>query len=63
MESEAWSSKTCGGCGRIRHNLGGSDVFKCPHAVCGLVRPRDWNAARTIFLMNVESCVGRISNY
>ena len=61
--TEAWSSKTCGNCGRIKHNLGGSDVYKCIHTDCKLTRPRDWNAARTIFLMNVESSVGQILNY
>lgn len=38
-------------------------VLKFISVVCGLVRPRDWNAARTIFLMNVGSCIGRITNY
>lgn len=46
--SEAYTSKTCGRCGRIHDKLGGSKVFKCPS--CGLECDRDKHAARNILL-------------
>jgi putative transposase len=44
--NEAWTSKTCSGCGTVKESLKLSDrVFACS---CGLVLDRDLNAARNI---------------
>jgi transposase len=45
---EDYTSKSCGRCGAIKDNLGGSKVFHCPrcHFQCG----RDINGARNILL-------------
>eukprot|EP00043_Microstomoeca_roanoka_P020507 m.250428 g.250428 ORF g.250428 m.250428 type:complete len:146 (-) comp17176_c0_seq3:2043-2480(-) len=45
---EAYTSKTCGQCGKINNNLGGSKTFKC--RPCGYVADRDISAARNILL-------------
>lgn len=50
--SEAWTSKTCGRCGRVNEALGASKVFMCPS--CGVVCDRDANAARNILLRNLK---------
>jgi putative transposase len=50
---EAYSSKACGQCGRVHWKLGGSKTFTCPH--CQFTIDRDFNGARNIFLMNLES--------
>jgi hypothetical protein len=39
-------------------NLGGNKVFKCPF--CGWIMDRDFNAARNIFIMNVEDFIGDV---
>ena len=46
--SEAYTSKTCGGCGEIHQNLGGRRVFKCDR--CDFHVDRDMNGARNIML-------------
>lgn len=46
--SEAYTSKTCGRCGKIHDKLGGSKVFICPR--CKLECDRDKHAARNILL-------------
>ena len=56
--SEHYTSKSCGRCGRLHHALGGSKVFKCPF--CGWIMDRDFNAARNIFIMNVEDFIGDV---
>jgi putative transposase len=43
---EDYTSKTCGGCGWIKNNLGGGRTFKCDE--CKLVIDRDINGARNI---------------
>ena len=48
--NEAYTSKTCGACGRLNAKLGSSKRFKCPHAVCGVEMDRDVNGARNILL-------------
>lgn len=48
LVDEAYTSKTCGRCGRLNDKLGGSKVFRC--AGCGLVADRDLHAARNIML-------------
>jgi len=49
---EAYTSKTCGQCGKLHHALGGSKVFTCPS--CGLQVDRDAHAARNILLKNAS---------
>lgn len=49
---EAWTSKTCSGCGKIG-NPGRSKTFKCGR--CGLVIDRDVNGARNILLKNMQA--------
>lgn len=49
---EAYTSKTCGKCGKLNHALGGSKVFKCPS--CGSEADRDIHAARNILLKNAS---------
>ncbi|OWY99141.1 Transposase [Phytophthora megakarya] len=44
---EEYTSKTCSGCGAIKNNLGGSEIFWC--GSCRAVFDRDLNAARNIF--------------
>jgi putative transposase len=48
--SEAYTSKTCGGCGYIKNNLGGAKVYKCDQ--CPFELDRDYNGARNILLRN-----------
>jgi len=45
---EAYTSKTCGGCGVKNEKLGGSKVFKCSN--CGFKIDRDVNGARNILM-------------
>jgi putative transposase len=45
---EHHTTMTCGRCGCLNRNVGASKVFECP--ACDIVLPRDWNAARNIFL-------------
>lgn len=45
---EAYTSKTCGSCGFLHNKLGGNKTFKCPS--CQVVRDRDDNGARNIWL-------------
>ena len=48
---EAYTSKTCGGCGKINKNLGSSKVFKCP--TCSFKIGRDINGARNILIKHM----------
>jgi putative transposase len=48
--NEAYTSKTCSGCGWLNHNLGSSKRFECRK--CCLRKDRDLNAARNILLKN-----------
>lgn len=48
LVNEAYTSKTCGSCGRIHETLGSSEHFKCPE--CGASLHRDVNGARNIML-------------
>jgi len=45
---EAYTSKTCGNCGRLHDSLGSNELFVCPS--CGLRCHRDLHAARNIYL-------------
>ena len=47
---EAYTSKTCSGCGWQHPSLGGVKVYRCRQ--CGLVVGRDVNGARNILLRN-----------
>ena len=47
---EAYTSKTCSGCGKI-HNIGSKSILNCD---CGLSIDRDFNGARGIFLKNLS---------
>lgn len=44
--TEEFTRKTCGDCGHIDSNLGGSKLFKCPK--CGHWMLRDFNGAMLI---------------
>ena len=46
LVGEHWTSKTCGSCGEIKHDLGSTKVFKCP--ACTYEADRDLNAARNM---------------
>lgn len=48
LVNEAYTSKTCGNCGRLHQGLGGSKQFHCPS--CGFEIGRDHNGARNIYL-------------
>ena len=54
--SEHYTSCTCGSCGKIDWKLGKKEQFYCQH--CNFSLPRDYNGARNIFLMNMESFIG-----
>lgn len=49
---EPFTSKTCGRCGTIKHNLGTSEEYRCNK--CGLHIDRDINGARCILLRNIK---------
>lgn len=52
---EAYTSATCGKCGKIKKNLGGSMVYGCDN--CDLVIDRQLNGARNIFLKDIRRFV------
>ena len=47
---EPFTSKICGQCGELHHNVGSSKTFKCPSRTCGYHADRDASAARHILL-------------
>ena len=49
--SEAYTSKQCGGCGKLNDDLGSNEVFECKS--CGLKADRDLHAARNILLRHL----------
>ncbi|KAE8964852.1 hypothetical protein PR001_g28913 [Phytophthora rubi] len=49
---EEYTSKTCSGCGKLKENLGGSEVYKC--VFCGAHMDRDLNGAKNILIKNIE---------
>lgn len=50
IADESYTSKTCGGCGKLNFNLGSSKVFQCN---CGFLLDRDFNGARNIMIKNL----------
>ena len=52
--TEEYTSKTCGSCGRINHDLKGEKIYDCKH--CEWKIGRDMNGARNILMMNLEKC-------
>jgi len=48
--NEAYTTKTCGNCGRI-NSVGSKEIFSCK---CGIKIDRDLNGARNIFLKNIS---------
>ena len=46
--NEAYTSKTCGRCGRINQNLGANKTFTCPY--CSYITDRDVNGGRNMLL-------------
>ena len=51
---EHYTSKTCGHCGRIKHDLGGAKTFICKNSKCRYVADRDKNAAKNILLRYIS---------
>ena len=47
---EAFTTKTCGLCGTINHNVAASKIFECVEPTCGVHIDRDVNGARNILL-------------
>lgn len=56
LVNEAYSTKTCGVCGKINKDIGSSKHFKCPH--CGHEIDRDIGAARNICLRFLTKSLG-----
>jgi len=48
IQDESYTTKTCGRCGCLNENMGGTDTFECKS--CGLICDRDFHAARNILL-------------
>ena len=55
--NEAYTSKTCGRCGALHANLGGSQIFRCAENACGFVCERDINGGRNILLRPEQDLV------
>jgi putative transposase len=51
--NEAYTSKTCGICGTLNNDLGGSKTFKCVNPECKIKIDRDYNGARNILLKHL----------
>ena len=54
--NEAYTSKTCGGCGELHQNLRGNKTFTCP--CCYYKADRDINASRNILLRYLTREIG-----
>ena len=52
IKPEYYTTKTCGRCGHLNHEIGNKKVFKCPS--CNLEILRDHNAGRNILLRNIR---------
>ena len=51
IRPEYYTSKTCGNCGNIKHDLKNENTYKCLN--CNIVIDRDMNGARNIMLRNM----------
>jgi len=51
VTTEEYTSKTCGWCGNIQHNLGGKKNYLCRS--CGFEADRDHNGARNILIRHL----------
>ena len=51
IRPEYYTSKTCGNCGNIKHDLKNENTYKCLN--CNIVIDRDINGARNIMLRNM----------
>jgi transposase len=56
---EEYTTKGCPHCGSINQKIGGSEWFSCRQ--CGYECDRDRGASRSIYLKNIETCVGPYS--
>lgn len=56
--NEYFTSQTCGFCGFLYKDIGASRTHHCTR--CATTFDRDMNAARMIFLSNVEKCCGSV---
>lgn len=50
--TEEFTSKTCGNCGKLNNNLGGSKIFNCSE--CKISIDRDINGARNILIKSLN---------
>ena len=53
LVEEGYTTRTCGLCGEVNHNVGSAKVFKCISTQCGARIGRDVNGARNIMLRGV----------
>ena len=53
LVAEGYTTRTCGLCGEVNHNVGSAKVFKCISTQCGAQIGRDVNGARNIMLRGV----------
>ena len=51
LVDEKYTTRTCGQCGTINHNVGSSKLFQCP--ICGLQAHRDVHAARNMLIKHM----------
>ncbi len=54
VQPEAYTSKTCGVCGRLNNNLGLHPVFHCPHQDCAYTTGRDHNGANNMIIKAIR---------
>lgn len=60
LVDEHHTTMTCGQCGHLHRTIGNDKVFVCPS--CHVALPRDWNAARNIFLRYVTTSQSQRNN-
>jgi putative transposase len=57
IQNESYTTKTCGRCGCLNHEVGSSKIFECNQ--CGLKSDRDLHAARNILLKHLSENASR----